>query len=92
MLPTNVPAVKAYQVCGSQWRTSFIGATGLDYTACIAALQLYLPRWQAEGGDNPHWKEHTLTTLLDDLRTIEDALLTAWDEKAKADTDTRDDK
>lgn len=91
MLPCNVPAVTAYRVCNSQWRTSLTGATGLDYTACIATVQLYLPLWQAESPGDTHWQQHTPTTVMDDLRTIEDALLNAWDEKAKADRATRDD-
>ncbi|WP_404634326.1 DUF1799 domain-containing protein [Dyella ginsengisoli] len=92
LLPENVPALTAYRLCDSQWRTSLTGATGLDYTACIAALQLYLPRWQAEAPNDPHWQRHTLTTLLDDLRTIEDALLTAWDEKAQVDPNPQEER
>lgn len=64
-------------------RVGFAGATGLDYASCVAALQLYLPRWQAmaEPGDALHGLE--VADLLDDLRTIEGALLTAWAEQAE---------
>lgn len=66
------------------------GATGLDYPACIATLQLYLPRWQAQAPKDTPWSVCTTADLLDDLRTIEDALLTAWDEKAENDTPNQD--
>lgn len=59
------------------------GATGLDYAACIATLQLYLPQWRltAQPGDAIHHTE--VPQLLDDLRVIEQALLATWAEKAE---------
>lgn len=85
-----MPAVTAYGVCRTQWRTSMTGATGLDYPACIATLQLYLPCWQAQAPNDTPWSACTTAELLDDLRTIEDALLTAWDEQAEADRQKRE--
>jgi len=59
------------------------GATGLDYAACIATLQLYLPQWRrtAAPGDPIHRME--VADLLGDLRVIEQALLATWAEKAE---------
>lgn len=64
-------------------RMGFAGATGLDYAACIAALQLYLPRWQAQAAADDALHDMDAADLLDDLRTIEGALLTAWAEQAE---------
>lgn len=82
LLPECVPATWAYDVCATQWRTGFAGATGLDYDACVATLQLYLPRWQADAPPTAPIHAMQVLDLLDDLRTIEHALLTAWKEKA----------
>lgn len=83
MLPECRPALAAYEVCETQWRTGFGCVTGFDYAACIATLTLYLPRWKASApaGDPIHAME--VPDLLDDLRTIEEALLTAWAEVAE---------
>jgi hypothetical protein len=82
LLPECLPALRAWDTCSTQMRVSFAGTTGLDYGACIATLALYLPRWKALAppGDALHGME--VADLLDDLRTIEDALLTAWAEQA----------
>lgn len=38
--PENIQAVNFFiEYCSTQWRTGMGGATGLDYTAVIAALQ-----------------------------------------------------
>lgn len=79
-----MPALHAYDACETQWRTGFGCITGFDYTACIATLTLYLPRWQAQAQPGDPIHAMTVTDLLDDLRTIEQAMLTAWFEKAEA--------
>jgi len=80
VLPENVPALRAYDLCGTQWRVAFGGAVGLDYPACIATLERYVPRWEKE---QPTAEPLDVLDLLDDLRTIEQALLTAWAENAE---------
>lgn len=82
MLPENVPVLRAYEVCATQWRVSFAGATGLDYPACLATLDRYLPRWAKE---LPTADPRDALDLLDDLRVIEQALLTAWADNAERD-------
>lgn len=83
MLPECEAAIRAYDLCETQWRTGFASATGFDYAACIAVLGVYLPRWKAQAppGDPLHALE--VHDLLDDLRILEQAFLTAWAEKAE---------
>jgi hypothetical protein len=78
-----MPALHAWDTCSTQMRVGFAGATGLDYGACIATLQLYLPRWKALAAPDDPMRGVEVADLLDDLRTIESALLTAWAEKAE---------
>lgn len=82
VLPENGPALRAYDLCSTQWRTGFCGATGLDYPACLAVLERYVPRWEKEP---PTAEPLDVLDLMNDLRTIEHALLTAWAENAERD-------
>lgn len=70
----------------------FAGATGMDYTACIATLQLYLPQWRraAPPGDPIHDIE--VPALLDDLRVIEQALLATWADRAERERSKKGDE
>lgn len=79
VLPECLPAMLAYDACETQWRVGPGGVVGLDYTACIATLTLYLPRWEKEQPT----ADLTVPELLDDLRTIEQGLLTGMAEKAE---------
>lgn len=83
LLPECLPALHAWDACSTQMRVGMAGATGLDYGACIATLQLYLPRWQAQADPGDPLRGMEVADLLDDLRTIENALLTAWAEQAE---------
>lgn len=83
LLPECLPALHAWDACSTQMRMSMAGATGLDYGACLATLQLYLPRWQAQADPGDPLRGMEVADLLDDLRTIEGALLTAWAEQAE---------
>lgn len=78
VLPECLPALRAYDACETQWRVGPGGVVGLDYAACIATLTLYLPRWNKEQPT----ADLTVPELLDDLRTIEQGLLTGMAEKA----------
>ncbi|WP_130617993.1 DUF1799 domain-containing protein [Dyella amyloliquefaciens] len=82
MLPECRLAVRAFDTCETQWRVAFGGATGLDYAACLAVLQLYLPRWLAEASAE-EGEDVGLPELMDDLRIIERAFLDAMEEKAE---------
>jgi hypothetical protein len=75
--------VRAFDHCDTQWRVGF-ATTGLDYAACIAALTLYLPYWQAEAPADDPIHHCTVASLMDDVRTIERAMLDAWAERDKA--------
>ncbi|WP_277752532.1 DUF1799 domain-containing protein [Rhodanobacter glycinis] len=81
-----MPALRAYDTCETQWRVGAGGAVGLDYTACIATLTLYLPRWNKELPT----ADLTVPELLDDLRTIEQAMLTGMAEKAEKERQQRE--
>lgn len=37
--PENVPAWSLFQACGTQWRQSMEGATGLDYPGCEVVMR-----------------------------------------------------
>lgn len=89
LLPENLPALLAFYACETQWRTGFDGKTGLDYSACITTLTLYLPPWQAEADSSDAIKAMDVAALMDDLRTIERALLDAWAEKAEKDKENK---
>ncbi len=82
-----MPAVRAFDLCETQWRVGFAATTGLDYTACVAALALYLPHWQAEAAADDPLQHCTVPALMDDLRIIERAMLDAWAERDKAERD-----
>lgn len=91
MLPECRLAVRAFDTCETQWRVAFGGATGLDYAACLAVLQLYLPRWIAEAGDE-EGEGVDLPELMDDLRIIERAFLDAMAEKAEKERQRKKDE
>lgn len=82
MLPENRPALRAYDHCGTQWRVGFGGATGLDYPACLAVLDRYVPQWNQQ---QPTPDPLDVLDLMNDLRTIEQAFLVAWAENAERD-------
>lgn len=66
--PEHAPAFELFCVdLRTQWRVGMGGRTGLDYTACVAALRLR------------HTRQRT-AELLDDLRVLEHAYL---DEEAQ---------
>lgn len=44
----NLPAFEIFCACGSQWRHSMNGVTGLDYTAVIAVINLKVKKKQRE--------------------------------------------
>lgn len=83
LLPECRDAVRAYDTCDTQWRVGMGGPTGLDYAACVATLTLYLPRWQAAAEPDAAIHHLTVADLLDDVRTIEHALLAAQSEQAQ---------
>lgn len=89
LLPECLPAMLAHGVCETQWRYGFSGATGLDYTACLASLTVYLPQWQAGAAEHDAIHDMDVPTLMDDLRTIERALLDAWAENAAKDAENK---
>lgn len=73
----------AFSVCSTQWSVGGLGhRTGLRYADCIALLERYLPRWQAE--DPRAWGPITVSDLLEHLQVIESAVLGADAERAKA--------
>ncbi len=61
--PDNVPAFNLLIDLGTQWRTGMGGRTGLDYNVLGV-----LPRWQSTPAEQRQ-------SLLDDLRTMEIAIL-----------------
>jgi hypothetical protein len=87
LLPDCQPGVVAYQVCATQWRQGFAGRTGLDYPACIATLQLYLPRWQqAEAGQGGGaFGALEVGDLMEQVQCIEVAMLEADEERRERD-------
>lgn len=87
LLPENLLSLRAYELCSTQWRTGFNGATGLDYSSCIATLERYARRWDKE---QPDAEPIDPLDLLDEVRTIEQALLTAWAEQAEKKRTTDD--
>lgn len=59
----------------TQWRQGFGGRTGLDYVACISTLRLHLPRWRRES--RGAFEGLRIADLMQDVQTIESAMLTA---------------
>lgn len=68
-----MPAVQLYLACSTQWRVGMSGRTGLDYTACRPEAAAWLDRWNREAV--PAVASMELIELMDDLRTVELALL-----------------
>lgn len=72
--PENIEAANFFiEFCSTQWRVGMGGATGLDYTAIIAALQYH----------------ECDKTMFDDLRTIERGALSAMAERRKKEENDR---
>lgn len=57
----NLPAFEIFCACGSQWRHSMNGVTGLDYTAVIAVINLKVKKHRAR--------------IFDDVRLLETGAL-----------------
>lgn len=88
VLPDAQPGIAAYIKCGTQWRNTFGGRTGLDYPACIQTLKLARREWRK---DTPHDPLVTLplAALIDDLQIIESAMLTADSERRASEEQER---
>lgn len=67
--PDNWDVVGLFTSVGTQWRTGFAGATGLDYSVLPAVLRL-------RGLKRSTWPD-----LFDDLRVMEAEALSAMREK-----------
>jgi hypothetical protein len=65
--PENWPAVHAFLLVRTQWRTGAGGATGLDYPAVWLTLRIYQVQDRA--------------AVFGDLRVMEGAILQAWGEQ-----------
>ena len=87
MLPDAAAGVVAYSACATQWRYGGMGSrTGMDYPACLALLDRYLPQWQDGGGSA--FVDVTVTDLMADVQVIESAMLVADGERAARDHPT----
>jgi len=69
--PENWPALELFSVLGTQWRVGMAGATGLDYTAILAVMDLQ------------HTAPEDRRGLFDDVRVMERAALQTMAEQAK---------
>lgn len=67
--PCNHRAVVLFGQLGTQWRTGFSGAYGLDYTAVQALMGL-------QGV-----KKSIQAALFEDIRVMEQAVLALWSER-----------
>lgn len=86
LLPECATSVVAFATLKTQWRVGMSGRTGLDYTACFATLDRYLPRWQAS---DAAFAALTVEDLMGDVQIIERALLDADAEARERDNATR---
>ena len=76
------PGTYAYLVCNTQWNVGGMGQrTGLRYEACLALLDRYLPRWQAE--QPAAWAGIAVDDLMQDVQVIEATMLDTWNELAE---------
>lgn len=74
LLPENVPIVRAYLACATQWRHGGLGLrTGLDYAGVLTALRADLPG-----------RPKRVRRLFAGIRVIEAALLSAQAERVDA--------
>ena len=69
--PENWPALELFSALGTQWRVGMAGATGLDYTAIMAVMDLQNTAPEDRRG------------LFDDVRVMERAALQMMAEQAK---------
>lgn len=86
LLSEAVPAVVAYTLAQTQWRTGAVGRTGLDYPACAWTWATYRARAAREGVDALPPDDE----LLDHVAVIEHAYLHTDSERAAADRERRD--
>lgn len=77
LLPDCQAGVAAYMTVSTQWRAGFGGRYGLDYTACIATLELHWKRWRKSAA----FAGRSLGDVLEDVQIIERAMLDADAEK-----------
>lgn len=64
VMPENAQAFDVFIRCQTQWRHSFSGVTGLDYTALIQVIRVCIPKKQRN-------------QIFDDVRLIESGALRA---------------
>jgi len=69
VLPENVEAFELWNLAGTQWRVSFGGVVGLDYTAVVQIADIYA----IDLGDR----------LFDKLRIIERQVLLKQEDDSK---------
>lgn len=67
--PVNMEAVRLFSLLSTQWRVGASGATGLDYAAAAALM------------DMERIKPRRRAKLLNCLRVMEAAVLTMWAEE-----------
>ncbi len=79
-MPCNALAFGIFMECQTQWRHSFNGVTGLDYTALIATIKLKIP------------KRKQRIQVMSDVRLIESGALKviAQQRKESQDRENRD--
>ena len=87
VLPAAQTGIAAFIAVGTQWRHGFGGRTGLDNTACLKTLALYLPRWRRESP--AAFNGLQLPDLMEDVQIIEHALLAADGERREQEEQER---
>jgi len=65
-------ALQVFLSCTTQWRHSFSGIAGLDYSAVLSVFEIY------------GIKKRKRIAMLDDIRALETGALQAFNEKREA--------